>query len=92
MSLTEDQERDVERIAELETRRYFDHYLNEVFPAQVKTIREHTYVTVEKHDMNPAAHGGVEKKLNKLIWMFMGVAAAGGGTGALVAKLISAVG
>jgi|GEM_PF-1253398 len=36
MALSEQQTEEVERIAELQVRRYFDHYLSEVFPNLVR--------------------------------------------------------
>lgn len=64
-------EADVERIAELAIRRYFDIYLRDVFPLQVAAL-------IERHNLSPKAHGGVERRFNKLIWMAIGASAFGG--------------
>jgi hypothetical protein len=60
------------RIAELEVRRYFDTYLTTVFPGQVASF-------ITAHTRDPDAHGGVEKRFNRLIWVMVGIAGAGGG-------------
>lgn len=73
MSLSEDQERETARIAELEVRRYFDHYLINVFPLQVRAIKAHAHDQIDKHDGDRAAHGGVEKKVNRMWWGLIGV-------------------
>jgi len=87
-SLSSAQSREVQHIAELETRRYFDHYLNEVWPAQQKALREHTHLMIEKHDADDRAHGGVEKKVHRIIWMILGAVAAGGLGGAGLTRLL----
>ncbi len=77
-------------IAELECRRYFEKYLSVVFPEQLKAQRHHTHLVIEAHDRNPAAHGGVERRFNRITWMVLGAAAVGGGSiSALVLKLLS---
>lgn len=90
--LTKDQVHQVEEISELQTRRYFDQYLQKVWPVQQKAAREHTHLMIEQHDANPKAHGGVEFRLNKMIWMLVGVAGAGGAAGGGIAKIISVFG
>lgn len=66
MGLNDDQRQEVEDVAELKVRRYFDQYLNEVFPEQVKGIKAHTHLLIEKHDGDRKAHGGAETKANRL--------------------------
>jgi hypothetical protein len=78
MSLSQDQERETGRIAELEVRRYFDHYLADVFPRQVTAIREHTHLSIEKHNGDRGAHGGAERKVNKLLWGIAAIVALTG--------------
>lgn len=85
MSLTTEQVEQVKQIAELEVRRYFDHYQNEVFPEQLKTI-------INTHDSDDAAHGAVEKRIDRAVWVMIGVAMASGGMGALVSKALAAFG
>jgi hypothetical protein len=72
MSLSKTDAEQVSTIAELEVRRYFDHYLTEVFPGQVKAV-------VDAHNNDPNAHGGVATRFNKLVWIGMGAAAMAGG-------------
>ena len=91
-SLTTDQAREVQQIAELETRRYFDHYLKDVWPIQQKALREHTHICVETHDTAKEAHGGVERRFARLLWMLIGVATAGGVGGVGFTKLRGLVG
>lgn len=81
MSLSPEQIQQIKEIAELEVRRYFDHYLNEVFPRQLKTA-------IEAHDSDDRAHGSVEIRLDRAVWVFVGVALASGGMGALVTRFI----
>jgi|GEM_PF-3002799 len=81
MALSEQQTEEVERIAELQVRRYFDHYLSEVFPSQVKGV-------VKAHDADREAHGGVERRVNQARWMLLGVSlGCGAGLGALLRQL-----
>lgn len=80
MSLTPEQRQEVKEIAELQVRRYFDHYQTEVFPQQLKTI-------INTHDSDDKAHGAVEKKVNRAVWVFTGVAAAGGLAGSFASKV-----
>jgi len=75
----------IEDKAELQVRRYFDHYMSEVFPRQVTTL-------IDIHDASDKAHGGVKVRLNKIIWMATGIAAAGGASGAIAAKVVAALG
>jgi hypothetical protein len=82
MNLTTEQ---VKEIAELEVRRYFDHYQTEIFPVQLKTI-------IEAHDNDDEAHGSVRLRVDRAVWVFIGVAIASGGTGAFLAKVMAAVG
>ena len=80
----------VREIAELECRKYFDMYLQQVFPMQVKAMKEHTANAVKTHDLSPEAHGGVERRVNKFFWLLLGGASAGGaGLGAFASKLIT---
>lgn len=80
MSFNEGEKQDIKDAAELEVRRYFDHYLENVFPDQVKQM-------IQAHNLSPNAHGGVERRFNKAFWMIAGLGLAGGGTAAGVAKL-----
>lgn len=82
MALTERERDEVKELAELEVRRYFDNYLENVFPKQVSQI-------VQLHNLNPKAHGGVERKVSKAIWLITGASALGGGAAAGVAKLLA---
>lgn len=82
MALTERERDEVKELAELEVRRYFDTYLKDVFPTQVGQI-------VRLHNLSPAAHGGVERKVNRAIWLITGASALGGGLSAGVMKLIA---
>lgn len=87
-ALSSAQVREVQQIAELETRRYFDHYLQVVWPAQQKALREHTHLMIEQHDDSANAHGGVERRVQRVIWMLLGAAAVGGAGGVGMTKLL----
>lgn len=87
-SLTDNQVKQVQDIAELATRQYFDHYLNNVLPRHDKAAREHVHLLIEAHDHNPDAHQGVERKFSRLVWVMLGVGLASGGSAAVVAKLL----
>jgi hypothetical protein len=82
MSLSPDE---VKEIAELEIRRYFDHYLEKVHPRTLDAA-------IEAHDSDDKAHGSVEKRMDRAVWVFVGVAVASGGVGALVNEVMAAVG
>jgi len=82
----------VRSISKNEVHQYFDYYLREIVPAQQRAARQHTYLMIEKHDDSDKAHGSVEHRVNKMIWVFMGVAAAGGGAGVGVTKLLGLLG
>lgn len=90
-ALTSAQNREVQQIAELETRRYFDTYLTRVWPAQQAALREYVDSTVRKHDDSDKAHGGVEMKVNRFLWTLLGVCVAGGGVGAGLTTLIQMI-
>lgn len=65
--LNKQQRQEVKDIAELEVRRYFDHYLREVFPKQLRA-----------HDQNVFAHGGIVRKFARFKYLLVGFGAAGG--------------
>lgn len=76
---------EMERVAELEVRRYFDFYLNNTFPQQIKELQEHTRCQIEKHDRDRESHGGVELRFNRFFWILLGLAASGGaGAGTII--------
>lgn len=93
MPLTQDELRQIEDVAELKVRRYFDAYLTDTFPRQVEALREHTTLMVAKHDDDENAHGSVERRFNRLLWLALGSAAAGGtGVGFSLKTLLSLLG
>lgn len=59
--------KDVDDRAELVVRRYFDHFLEDVMPK-----------IIEHHNRDRKAHGGAEKKINKLLWGIGGIIALAG--------------
>jgi hypothetical protein len=91
-------EQEMQRIAELEVRRYFDTYLRDVWPEQATKMREHTHLMIEKHDADDDAHdrvvekvGGVEKRIDRAKWIAVGALAVGGGIGAVGKAVLSAI-
>lgn len=75
----------MELVAEVVVGRYFDHYLEQVFPKQIEQI-------MSAHNDSTSAHGGVLEQFKKLKWSLMGVAAAGGIGGVGLTKLLSLFG
>lgn len=71
---------EVENIAELKVRQYCDQ-LTKSFAEQVAQ-----FITL--HDSDDKAHGAVEKRLDRAVWIMVGVAFAGGGAGAVVTKVL----
>lgn len=55
-------------------RRYFDSYLRDVFPKQVKEIVGH-------HDRNVFAHEGIVRRFAQAKYLVIGFACAGGFVG-----------
>lgn len=72
--LNKQQRDEVKDIAELAVRQYFDHYLTEVFPQQVKAFDQ----KLRAHDVNVFAHGGIVRRFAKFKYLLIGFAAAGG--------------
>lgn len=68
--LNQQQRTEVAEIAELTVRRYFDHYLQDVFPKQMRA-----------HDVNVYAHGGIVRRFARFKYLLFGFAAAGGFVG-----------
>lgn len=91
-ALTEAQHREVQQIAELEVRRYFDYYLKEVFPKQQEAMQTYTDANVREHDQSEEAHGRTEKKMNRFVWMLIGAAVSGGAGGAGLLRVLMTFG
>lgn len=87
-SLTPAQHREVEQIAELAVRRYFDHYLRDVWPQQQQALKDHTNAQIQAHDDAETAHGRVEKRVNRIVWMVIGATIAGAGAGGGLVRLL----
>lgn len=81
--LNVDQRTEAAEIAELAVRRYFDHYLTNVFPASASAL-------ISAHNNDPQAHGGVLAQVMRAKFLVTGFAAAGGlGGGVALSKLLS---
>lgn len=91
-ALTDTQVREVDARAELAVRQYFDYYLKEVVPEQDKKQREHTHFLIQQHDDAEEAHGYVERRLNKAVWLVMGAAMFGSGGAVGISKLLGGLG
>jgi hypothetical protein len=91
-ALTDAQHRETTAIAELEVRRYFDHYLKNVYPQQREDIEEHINTKVQAHDDADCAHGCVEKRLNRLTWIVIGAALTGSAGGAGLVRVLMGLG
>lgn len=73
--MNDDDRKQTEQLAELAVRRYFDHYLQNVLPVEMKEGRAHTHAQIAAHNQSPEAHGGVQDKVQKARWMAAGVIA-----------------
>jgi len=75
MALTKRDKEDIAAMIELGVRKYFDHYLHDVFPQQVEAA-------VRAHDDASNAHGGHIASLLRTRWItygfFVGLGALGG--------------
>lgn len=79
---------DMAEVAELAVRRYFDHYLTEIWPVQRAQISEEFRAAITSHNQDAQAHGGVERRFDRFFWTMMGLATASGmGVGGSVALL-----
>ena len=80
MSLTDDQERDVDS----RIQSFFNHYLLHTLPETLER-------TFDTHNRDCTAHGSVAKKFDRFKWAILGamMAAFGGGVG--VAKLLAVI-
>jgi hypothetical protein len=87
-ALNEAQRREVEQTAELTTRRYFDHYLENVWPKQAAELERQCNHNIQHHDEDPHAHGAVPRRFNRLMWIGVGIAAASGTGGAGLAQVL----
>jgi hypothetical protein len=84
--MTGNEREQVRDVAELEVRRYFDAYLNNVLPKQIEQF-------IDSHNYCPEAHGGVEKKVNRMLWVMLGAGTVGGvGAGFGFKQLIALLG
>lgn len=85
MSLNDGQRDEVKDIAELKVRQYFDAYLENVFPTQVKQM-------LLEHNNDPEAHDGVAKKVSRAQWLITGAMTVMGlGTGAALKTLLGKI-
>lgn len=71
---------EIEDLTELKVRQYCDE-LSDRFAKQVAQL-------ILVHNSDVEAHGSVEKRLDRAVWVLMGVAMAGGGAGAVVTKVL----
>lgn len=81
--------KEVQDIAEIQVRRYFDHYLQNVWPQQEKALRDYTDQRVKKHDMCKEAHGRVERRMDRAKWMLAGWATVFAAVGSIAVYGIS---
>lgn len=81
----------VTEIAELAVRRYFDHYLDEVWPQQETRIVESIKAAVTAHDQDPASHTGVARRFDRFFWTLAGLSLGSGvGIGTISTLLLKA--
>lgn len=82
-------DKQVKDIAELEVRRYFDHYLKEVWPSQQAAMEDHVNLLISNHDSSDGAHGKVELKANRLLWLIAACSTLSGGAGAAAMEMFN---
>ncbi len=91
--LNSTQESQVEDKIDVKVERYFNKYLTEVWPKQQKQIHkeafEETTTQIELHDRDSGAHGGVESKVNRILWLAVGASTGVGGLAGYMAKIIA---
>lgn len=76
---------EVEALAELQVRRYFDDYLQNTLPTTLQQV-------VKSHDDSADAHKGVSRRVDRLLWVLLtGAVAGGGAAGFGLDKLLSAI-
>jgi hypothetical protein len=63
-----------------------------VLPVQERRAREHVHLMIEAHDSDKDAHGRVEHRLNRVLWLAFGCAGAGGVGGVGLQQLLSIIG
>ena len=78
MGFSDEQARECTIIAKVEVMEYFDRYLNEVFPRQMKEARQDMHLMIAGHNTSAKAHGGAEAKVNRVLWGFAGIVAVAG--------------
>lgn len=61
-------------IAEVQVNRYFDHYLSEIFPAQLDRMFAAHNESVEAHPKAFKTLAVVKKKVDRVFWMGAGIA------------------
>lgn len=71
----------MEQIAELRVRKYFDYHMKEILPKILKS-------TISAHNTDPAAHESVARRVNRMTWMLMGALLVGGAGGATATRLL----
>jgi GMP synthase-like glutamine amidotransferase len=85
--MTPAEHQEIMDIAEVQVNRYFDHYLSEVFPAQLDRMFASHNESTEAHPKAFKAVAEVTKKVNRLFWMGAGIAflvTAAGAVGSVV--------
>jgi hypothetical protein len=85
------QAREAKLIAKEEVREYFDYYLRVIVPQQRDSERELVEMKIAAHDEDDDAHGGVEIRVSRLMWVIAGAALAGGGAAGGIAQLLQAI-
>lgn len=93
--MTSAEREEVLTIAKLAVNEYFDHYLADVFPAQMDRM-------FMAHDLDVNAHRGqfqiaretdpTRRKLDRVLWLVLGATAAGAAAGTGLGKLLDLLG
>lgn len=81
--LNERERMEVDTMCELKTRRWADKMVRDVTPKMVERY-------IEAHNNDRAAHNATERKLDRIMWVLIGICGAGGtGAGMLIQNLLT---
>ena len=89
--MTPEQHQATMDIADLQVHRYFDHYLSEVFPAQICSIMDAHEKDGRAHETRFAPLYKSRYKVERLWWMILGGAAVVGCLGTLAVEHLPAI-
>ena len=84
--MTPEEHQAVEDIARLNVHVYFDHYLTDIFPRQIKEILGSHNQDAEAHDVRIAPLEKSRRKMTRLVWMILGGSVVVGAIGGVLVE------